>query len=125
MQSLSDSGAAGAWLNQLDWPERREAVVAVMVDAEMCPLRTDWIGRGGPSSTPLFVRRLAGLALVSEARGVVIAHNHPSGCPRPSSADRRLTSDVARLLSDLGVTLLDHLILGREGWTSMWDQRLL
>ena len=122
---LSNSVAASAWLDRLSWPVEREVVAAVLVDERMTPIRTEWVGRGGASSTPLFVRALAALVLMSGAKGLVLAHNHPSGCPHPSHADRRLTAELARLLMALDVRLLDHLILGRSGWRSMRDDGLL
>ena len=95
------------------------------LDRQMAPIRTEWLGRGGPSSTPVFARRLVAVALMSGASGLVLAHNHPSGCSRPSLADLRVTRELTRLLSALDIRLLDHLILGADGWRSLRDARLI
>lgn len=57
-------------------------------------------------------------ALAFEAVGVVMAHNHPSGDPRPSARDRETTAMLAGILDPLEVRLLDHLVLARGGISS-------
>lgn len=64
------------------------------------------------------VRDVAIDALACGAAGVVMAHNHPSGDPTPSKADRDATWRVARALDSLGIRLLDHLVITREKVTS-------
>lgn len=51
-------------------------------------------------------------------RAVVMAHNHPSGDPTPSTADRETTRTLARMLDPLGVRLVDHLVVATRGTTS-------
>lgn len=123
--TLADSVAAGAWLDRLSWPRDREAVAVVLLDREMAPIRTEWVGRGKRTSATFLVRSLAAVTLLSGAHAVVLAHNHPSGCSHPSHADRHLTGELARVLAALDVVLVDHLILGRNGWRSMRDSGLL
>ncbi|MEQ1505184.1 MAG: protein kinase [Myxococcota bacterium] len=53
------------------------------------------------------------------AAAVILAHNHPSGDPTPSEQDRDVTSRVARAGRLLGVPLLDHLVVGREGYVAI------
>lgn len=55
----------------------------------------------------------------SGASAIIIAHNHPSGDTRPSLQDLDVTERVARAGRLLGITLLDHLILGNGGYLSM------
>jgi DNA repair protein RadC len=56
--------------------------------------------------------------LALDARAVVMAHNHPSGDPTPSAADREVTGMLARVLDALGVRLVDHLVVAAAGVTS-------
>lgn len=123
--SIRDSHDAAARVLSLTWPAAHEAVLAVFVDAKLGPIRTEWIGEGAGASTPLFTRRLLAIALATEARALVLAHNHPSGCLHPSPADLRLTRVVARLLAAVGVRLLDHLIVDGADWRSMRDDGLI
>lgn len=75
--------------------------------------------RGDQGSTVVDPRQIFRLALVLRAGGVVLAHNHPSGDPRPSERDREVTHKVARAGELLGVTLLDHLVVGRDDYVSL------
>lgn len=52
-------------------------------------------------------------------------HNHPSGDPTPSSADIEMTRRIAEIGGQLGVTLHDHIIVGRNGHTSFKGSRLI
>lgn len=54
-------------------------------------------------------------ALVANAAAIIIAHNHPSGIERPSDEDRVLTSKLREVCDVVGVPLLDHIIVTREG----------
>jgi DNA repair protein RadC len=51
-------------------------------------------------------------ALLASATGVVAFHNHPSGDPAPSSDDRLVTARLVHAGQLLGITLVDHIILG-------------
>jgi DNA repair protein RadC len=65
------------------------------------------------------IRDVAADALALGAAGVVMAHNHPAGDPRPSEADREATRRLARALATLDVRLVEHLVLTRDAVTSM------
>ncbi|HZS36112.1 MAG TPA: DNA repair protein RadC [Polyangia bacterium] len=61
-------------------------------------------------------------ALLREgAQALILVHNHPSGAPEPSASDRELTDVFARAGRQLGVPLLDHIILARDGHYSFAD----
>src|SRR5258708_3252635 len=48
-----------------------------------------------------------------------VFHNHPSGDPSPSKADIEMTREIARAASTLGIAVPDHIIVGRQGYTSL------
>ncbi len=54
-------------------------------------------------------------AVVVAAPNIIVAHNHPSGDPTPSPDDIRVTKDLAEAAKLLGVTLLDHVVIGGPG----------
>lgn len=64
------------------------------------------------------IRDVAADAIAFHATAVVMAHNHPSGDPTPSQADRDSTRRLAHALDTLGVKLLDHLVVAARGVTS-------
>lgn len=64
-------------------------------------------------------------ALAHDAAGVVMGHNHPSGDPTPSRADREATRRIAFALDTLGIRLLDHIVVAPGGATSFRTLGLL
>ncbi|PWG67733.1 DNA repair protein RadC, partial [Enterobacter mori] len=60
--------------------------------------------------------------LEHNAAAMVLVHNHPSGDPEPSQADRNLTHKLKEALSLVGVRTLDQIIVGREGCLSLAEQ---
>lgn len=72
------------------------------------------ISRGTLAGTAVDPREVFSAALRERAAAVVCAHNHPSGDPAPSPEDRALTSRLRQSGQLVGVTLLDHVIVGRS-----------
>ena len=60
-----------------------------------------------------------GAALKADAKAIIVAHNHPSGNTVPSAQDRELTAALKRLGEALGVTVLDHLVVGEGSFVSV------
>jgi len=73
---------------------------------------------GTTDTTPFYPRQLIMRACDLRARGIIIAHNHPSGDPSPSPDDIALTQQISSLLSQIGIRLLDHIIIGRNRFFS-------
>ena len=65
------------------------------------------------------LRKAAADALVLDARQVVMAHNHPSNDPEPSREDIAATRRISLALGALGIRLVDHLVLARDGAVSL------
>lgn len=65
-----------------------------------------------------YPRRIAEEALSRGASGIILVHNHPSGRVQPSAEDKALTDRVLGALQTVEVRLLDHLVVGREGYYS-------
>ena len=61
-------------------------------------------------------------AILDNAAGVIIAHNHPSGSLEPSRADRQITQRLKEVAKLVGIDLLDHLILCKEGYYSFSEE---
>lgn len=90
------------------------------------------ISSGTATSSLLHPREVFRQALRYGSPAAIVAHNHPSGDPSPSSADRAVTRQLAEAGRILGVELLDHLIVGRpesdpagKGWFSFGEAGLL
>lgn len=80
------------------------------------------LSKGGITSTVVDVRLVFSIALKCNAVGIVLAHNHPSGNCNPSSMDLELTSKMSNAGKLLEISVLDHLILTKEGYYSFTDE---
>ena len=70
-------------------------------------------------------RRIASKSARAIGVRIVMVHNHPSGDPTPSKADITVTQDIKKAAAPLGVVLHDHVIIGRNGHTSLRDLGLI
>lgn len=80
---------------------------------------------GTVDHTPLYPREVVKRALELHASAVIMVHNHPSGDPTPSRADIDMTRQVSDALKVVGITLHDHLVIGRKGHVSFKSTGLL
>lgn len=74
--------------------------------------------RGTVDHTPVYPREIIRRALQLNASAVILVHNHPSGDPAPSRADIEMTREIVTMAEPLGITVHDHLIVGRKGHAS-------
>ena len=77
-------------------------------------LGTDLLASGVVNSVKIEIRKIAEYALRKGAVSVIIAHNHPGGIASPSDADLHLTNRIKSALSQIDITLLDHLIVSDD-----------
>lgn len=105
--------------------QRREQVVALLLDNRHRLIRVSPIAVGSLSATVVHPRELFCEAIAAQAAAVIVAHNHPSGDPEPSADDLRLTARLVAAGSLLGIAVLDHLIIGREGTVSLRARGLM
>ena len=80
---------------------------------------------GTVDHTPVYPREVVKRALELQASALILVHNHPSGDPTPSKADIAVTRDIVKAAAPLGVTVHDHLIIGRGRHISLRDLGLL
>jgi DNA repair protein RadC len=81
--------------------------------------------RGTVDHTPVYTREVVKRALELGASALILVHNHPSGDPTPSKADVAVTREIVKAATALGVTIHDHLIVGRGRHVSLRDQGLI
>ncbi|MDW3195862.1 MAG: JAB domain-containing protein [Cytophagales bacterium] len=77
------------------------------------------LAKGGTSSVIIDPKIVFAIALKRRASGIIVAHNHPSGQLKPSDADMRLTRDLQSAGRFLGIQMIDHIIMTRDGYHSM------
>jgi DNA repair protein RadC len=71
--------------------------------------------RGTVDHTPVYPREVIKGALILNASALIVAHNHPSGDPKPSRDDIEMTRELKAAASALGIALHDHVVIGGHG----------
>lgn len=80
---------------------------------------------GGLSSAPSQPREIFSDAIRKGACGIILVHNHPSGDPSPSASDRELTAQMVSAGKILGISVVDHIIIGDGRFISFARENLL
>jgi DNA repair protein RadC len=80
---------------------------------------------GTVDHTPVYPREVVKRALELSATAVILVHNHPSGDPTPSRADIQMTQSIVEIAKPLGISVHDHIIVGREGHASLKGLKLI
>jgi DNA repair protein RadC len=96
----------------------REELHVLYLDGCHQLLGIEELGRGTLDEVYVSTRSIVGNALLANAAGLIIAHNHPTGKPAPSRYDIDLTSDVCAACKTIGITMCDHLIISGTEWYS-------
>jgi DNA repair protein RadC len=74
--------------------------------------------KGTVDHAPVYPREIVKRALELSASSLILVHNHPSGDPTPSKADIAMTREITAAAKALGITVHDHLVIGRAGHSS-------
>jgi DNA repair protein RadC len=101
---------------------RREEFIAVLLDGKNRVLREERISIGSLTASIVHPREVFLVAVKESAGSIVLVHNHPSGDPTPSPEDLEVTRRLVRAGEILGIRVLDHLIIGERGYTSLLDR---
>ena len=128
---LRRSDVIGSWDKLIDYCKANIAHVSVeefhllFLNRKNELIKHERQQRGTIDHTPVYPREVVKRALELNASALILVHNHPSGDPTPSKADIAVTRDIVSAAKPLGVTVHDHLIIGRGGHTSLKDLGLL
>jgi len=95
-----------------------EQVVALMLDTRFQLIKRVILAEGAGNSACIDTSKLARAALLYNARTVILAHNHPSAVTDPSREDIVTTRHLALALNLVGIDVGDHVIVGKNGFTS-------
>lgn len=102
-----------------------EIFVVLFLDTKHKVLHKETISKGGIAATIVDVRIILKNALDHHATRLIIGHNHPSGNTKPSQADIDLTKKIKNAASLMDIQLLDHIIIGQNGFFSFMDEGLM
>src|SRR5690606_30545407 len=85
-------------------------------------IHKEQISKGGISQTAVDVRIILKIALEEMARGIILAHNHPSRNLKPNKSDHIITQKVKKAAETLDLNVLDHLIVTQKSYFSFADE---
>ena len=123
---LNDPRLVKDYLRATQADDSQERTGALYLNARNRLLKNDPdIYRGTLDRAVVEPREILRRALVGKAAAVILYHNHPSGDPTPSREDREFTRRLASAAEAVGVRLLDHIVVGREGCVSFREAGLL
>jgi DNA repair protein RadC len=105
--------------------EPREQFRVLFLDNKNQLIADEALGHGTVDHAPVYPREVMRRALELSAASVILVHNHPSGDPTPSKADIEITRQVMEAARSLGISVHDHLVVGREGVVSFKSKGLL
>lgn len=98
--------------------ETREQFRVLFLDRKNQLIRDEALTEGTIDQAPVFPREVVRRALELDAASLILVHNHPSGDPNPSVADIAITREVIAAAKALGITVHDHVVVGRHGVAS-------
>jgi DNA repair protein RadC len=104
---------------------KKELFKSILLDIKNRVIRIVTVSIGSLDMSVVHPREVYKDAIIASASGMIVAHNHPSGDPTPSSEDRRTTARLTEAGKILGIELLDHLIIGDGRWVSLKQQGMM
>lgn len=111
-EALTDPAAAGRYFAQRLRGQPIEVFAALFLDTRHRALAFEELFRGTIDGAEVHPREVVRRALAHNAAAVIVGHNHPSGNPEPSAADRAVTAQLKQSLALVDVRLLDHFVIG-------------
>jgi len=117
---LNSSSKAGDYFVNffMDYKDK-EKFVCSFLDNKNRVIATSIMSEGTVNSAFVFPRELLKKAICYDACSVILSHNHPGGSTNPSKEDVDVTNRIAKVLSEVDIKVLDHIIVGGDRYLSM------
>lgn len=128
---LREKQVLSSWSSVIDYChavmayESREQFRILFLDKRNALIDDEIQGKGTVDHTPVYPREVVRRALELSATAIILVHNHPSGDPTPSRADIDMTKTIVDTAKPLGITVHDHIIIGKDGHASLKGLRLI
>lgn len=105
--------------------EKQEVVRLISLNTKNVVISIKEVFKGGLSSSIVHPREIFKEALDMSAVSIILCHNHPSGDPTPSIEDINITKRIKACGELMGIELLDHVIIGRNEFISLKEERII
>lgn len=102
---------------------RHEEFHVVILNTRHRVLSTERVSQGILDASLVHPREVFAPALEARGSAIILVHNHPSGDPEPSPEDRRVTRQMSEAGDVLGIRVLDHVIVGDPGWSTVSSEQ--
>ena len=102
-----------------------EAFMVIYLNIKNEVIDYEMIHEGTVDRAVIYPRRLIEAALTHHAAGLLLAHNHPSGHPEASGDDQRITRAIIKAAATVDIKVIDHIIVGKNGYFSFLEEHLL
>ena len=102
-----------------------EVFGSVFLDTQHRIICFEELFRGSINAANIYPREVVKKALSVNAAAVIFVHNHPSGDPEPSEADKKITVQLRETLNFIDVRVLDHIVIGAKECVSMTERGLI
>ncbi|KRP95834.1 DNA repair protein RadC [Pseudomonas lactis] len=124
-RALTDPKQVFSHLQTLLQYHEHEVFALLLLDSKHRVISFQELFRGKLDGASVYLREVVKISLEHNAAAVILVHNHPSGDPEPSQADRLLTCTLREALNLIGVRTLDHIIVASDGYASLAEQGYL
>ncbi|MCI6157110.1 MAG: DNA repair protein RadC [Peptoniphilaceae bacterium] len=121
---LSDPRTVAHYFSNIYARENRELFCTVLLDTKNRPLRMEVISIGILNQTLVHPREVFRSAVRAGAWGIILSHNHPSGDPEPSPEDIAITKRLVKAGEMIGISVLDHVICGKNQFVSFKERKI-
>jgi len=105
--------------------QKREQFYVVLLTNKNRKIREVKISEGSLTASLVHPREVYNAVIRESAAAVIFVHNHPSGDPAPSQEDIEITRRLKEVGDLMGIRVLDHVVIGREGYFSFSDKGML
>ncbi|MBR5660635.1 MAG: JAB domain-containing protein [Bacteroidales bacterium] len=124
-QRINDCRAAESVLHDNLTGLDHEEVWVLFLTSDHKVISKEMVSRGTLTETSIDNRTVIKRALLNNAYGIVLLHNHPSGNPRPSVQDIRFTAGMKKACDLMNINLMDHIICTDGGFFSFSEERTI
>ena len=104
---------------------KKEHFVALYLNSRNELIHKETVSVGTLNASMVHPREVFGPAIAHYSSQIAFAHNHPSGDPEPSEDDLKITKQLVKAGTLLGIEVIDHIVIGRDRFVSFKDKDLL
>ncbi len=129
--AIQNRPVLGSWGEVIDYCkssmayETKEQFRILFLDKKNKLIADEVQQTGTVDHTPVYPREVIKRTLELSATALILVHNHPSGDPAPSAADIQMTRQIVDIAKPLGITVHDHIIVGKSTHASLRGMKLL